>query len=73
MAENNRAVLKLKEKFTASIIDVVEFRGEVTVTVTKDAIIDVLSFLKQSLQYNLLTDLTADDPCWEWSRAGRPS
>ncbi len=35
MAENNRAVLKLKEKFAASIIDVVEFRGEVTVTVNE--------------------------------------
>jgi NADH-quinone oxidoreductase subunit C len=61
MAENNRAVLKLKEKFSASIIDVVEFRGEVTVTVAKDAIIEVLSFLKQSLQFNQLTDLTAVD------------
>ncbi len=61
MAENNRAVLKLKEKFAASIIDVVEFRGEVTVTVAKDVIIEVLSFLKQSLQFNQLTDLTAVD------------
>lgn len=61
MAENNRAVLKLKEKFAASIIDVVEFRGEVTVTVAKSAIIEILSFLKMSLQYNLLTDLTAVD------------
>ncbi len=61
MAENNRAVIKLKEKFAASIVDVVEFRGEVTVTVKKDSIIDVLMFLKQSLQYNLLTDLTAVD------------
>jgi NADH-quinone oxidoreductase subunit C len=61
MAENNRAVLKLKEKFAASIIDVVEFRGEVTVTVAKSAIIEILSFLKLSLQYNLLTDLTAVD------------
>ena len=61
MAENNRAVIKLKEKFAASIIDVKEFSGEVTVTVKKDAIIDILSFLKQSLQYNLLTDVTAVD------------
>lgn len=61
MAENNRAVLQLKEKFAASIIEVVEFRGEVTVTVKKDAIIAILTFLKQSLQYNLLTDLTAVD------------
>lgn len=61
MAENNRAVQKLKEKYAASIIDVVEFRGEVTVTVAKAAIIDILSFLKQSLQFNQLTDLTAVD------------
>ncbi len=61
MAENNRAVLKLKEKYAASIIDVVEFRGEVTVTVAKSAIIEILSFLKKSLTYNLLTDLTAVD------------
>lgn len=61
MAENNRAVVKLREKYAASIIDVVEFRGEVTVTVKRDDIIPVLSFLKQSLQYNLLTDVTAVD------------
>jgi NADH-quinone oxidoreductase subunit C len=61
MAENNRAVLKLKEKFAASVLDVVEFRGEVTVTVAKEAIIEILSFLKQSLQYTQLTDLTAVD------------
>lgn len=61
MAENNRAVVRLREKFAASIIEVVEFRGEVTVTVKKSDIISVLSFLKQSLQYNLLTDVTAVD------------
>lgn len=61
MAENNRAVLRLKEKFATSIIDVVEFRGEVTVTVKREDIIPVLSFLKQSLQFNLLTDVTAVD------------
>ena len=61
MAENNRAVVKLKEKFASSIIEVVEFRDEVTVTVKKQDILNVLSFLKQSLQYNLLTDVTAVD------------
>lgn len=61
MAENNRAVIKLKEQFAAAIIDVVEFRGEVTVTVKKDAVLEVLQFLKQALQYNLLTDVTAVD------------
>jgi NADH-quinone oxidoreductase subunit C len=61
MAENNRAVVKLKEKFAASIIEVVEFRGEVTVTIKKEDLLAVLAFLKQSLQYNLLTDVTAID------------
>jgi NADH-quinone oxidoreductase subunit C len=61
MAENNRAVAKLKEQFAASVLDVKEFRGEITVTVKKDDILPVLRFLKQSLQYNMLTDLTAVD------------
>jgi NADH-quinone oxidoreductase subunit C len=61
MAENNRAVVKLKEKFASSIIEVVEFRGEVTVTIKKADLLAVLTFLKQSLQYNLLTDVTAID------------
>ena len=61
MAENNRAVIKLKEKFAASIIEVREFRGEVTVTVNKQDIVAICRFLKESLQYNLLTDVTAVD------------
>jgi NADH-quinone oxidoreductase subunit C len=61
MVENNRAVEALKGKFSSSIIDVVEFRGEVTVTVKKADILAVLSFMKQSLQFNLLTDVTAVD------------
>ena len=61
MAENNRAVVRLKEQFPASILDVTEFRGEVTVTVAKNDIIAILSFLKKSLQYDQLTDVTAVD------------
>lgn len=61
MAENNRAVIKLKEKFASSILDVREFRGEVTVTVKKEEIVAICNFLKEALQYNLLTDVTAVD------------
>jgi len=61
MAENNRAVIKLKEKFAASILEVREFSGEVTVTVNKQDIVAICRFLKESLQYNLLTDVTAVD------------
>jgi NADH-quinone oxidoreductase subunit C len=61
MSENNRAVIKLKEKFAASVIDVQEFRGEVTVTVKAEDLIEVCRFLKGSLQYNALIDVTAVD------------
>ncbi len=61
MAENNRAVIKLKEKFASSVLDVKEFRGEVTVTVKKEDVREICKFLKENLQYNLLTDVTAVD------------
>jgi NADH-quinone oxidoreductase subunit C len=61
MAENNRAVIKLKEKFPASIIEVKEFRGETTVIVNKQDIIEICKYLRDALQYNLLTDVTAVD------------
>ena len=49
MAENNRAVIKLKEQFAASILDIKEFRGEVTVTVKKEEIVAICGFLKTAL------------------------
>lgn len=61
MAENNRAVIKLKERFAADILEVQEFRGEVTVTVKKDNIVEICTFLKTALAYNMLTDVTAVD------------
>lgn len=61
MAENNRAVVKLKERFAASILDIKEFRGEVTVTVKKEDVVALFTFLKEELRYNLLTDVTAVD------------
>ena len=61
MAENNRAVMKLREKFASSVLDVKEFRGEITVTVEKKDIVAMSGFLKEELRYNLLTDVTAVD------------
>ncbi|NJD92179.1 MAG: NADH-quinone oxidoreductase subunit C [Geobacter sp.] len=61
MADNNRAVIKLKERFAADIVDVKEFRGEVTVTVKKENIVAICNYLKAELAYNLLTDVTAVD------------
>lgn len=61
MAENNRAVIKLREKFAGSILGAKEFRGDVTVTVTREKIVEICRFLKESLSYNLCTDVTAVD------------
>lgn len=61
MAETNRAVIKLREKFAASVLDVKEFRGEVTVVVKREDIVEICKFLKSSLAYNLCTDVTAVD------------
>src|SRR5512138_581661 len=61
MAENNRAVIKLKEKFASAVLEVKEFRGDVTVTVDRKSIVEICSFLKESLRYNLCTDVTAVD------------
>jgi NADH-quinone oxidoreductase subunit C len=61
MAENNRAVVKLKERFADALLDAKEFRGEVTVTVKKERILEVLKYLRDDLRYNFLTDVTAVD------------
>lgn len=61
MAENHRAVVKLKEKFSGSVLEVKEFRGEVTVTVKKEDIVAVCRFLRDELRYNLLADLCGVD------------
>jgi NADH-quinone oxidoreductase subunit C len=61
MAENNRAVVKLKERFAADIVEIKEFRGEVTVTVKKENIVEICNYLKTALAFNMLTDVTAVD------------
>lgn len=57
------AQAKLKDRFGDSILDIVDFRGEMTVIVSRDLLIDILLFLKDDteLAYIFLTDLTATD------------
>lgn len=57
----NAAVGKLKGKFSASVLDVIEFRDETTVIVKKEDIVAVATYLKEELGYNLLTDLCGVD------------
>ncbi len=61
MADTHRAVSKLQEKFAASILEVKEDRGDWIVTVAKESLIAVLSFLKAECRYTMLTDVTAVD------------
>ncbi len=61
MTERHRAATLLKERFTDSIIDVKELCGEVTITVKKEEIVKICGFLKESFEYNFLTDVTAVD------------
>ncbi len=55
------AVAKLKEKFSSSVLDVAEYRGETTVVVKKEDIVDVCTFAKEQLGYNFLSDLCGVD------------
>lgn len=55
------AVAKLKEQFSSSVLDVVVHRGETSVTVKKDDIVAICSFVKKSLGFNLLCDVCGID------------
>lgn len=55
------AVGKLKGKFSSSVLDVAEFRGETTITVKKEDIVAISTFMKNDLGYNFLCDLCGVD------------
>lgn len=60
----NSVVLKsLQERFGESILSSAEFRGELTVVVPKERIVEICRFLKEhpSLRYDLLADLCGID------------
>ena len=72
MAEINLTIKKLKERFVNSNLEVATFRGEVTVTVSKEEIFEICKFLYSDpdLQYRLLTDLCGLDFFPETPRFG---
>lgn len=61
MADINRTVAALRESFPADILDVVEHRGETTVTVRGGNIVPICSFLKKECGFTFLVDVTAVD------------
>jgi NADH-quinone oxidoreductase subunit C len=58
---SQEAVEKLKTRFGDAIGAVVEFRGEITVTVAADKIVDACRFLKTDCAFDMLTDLSGVD------------
>ena len=61
MSHLETTLAALKDKFPEALESVVEFRGETTVLIRADANVAVLRFLKETLGYNFLADLTAYD------------
>ncbi len=55
------AVAKLKERFGQSVLDVAEHRGQTSVTVKKEDILAVCTFLKDECGYDFLTDVCGVD------------
>ncbi len=52
---------KIKKDFGEDIIEVSEFRGEVTIVVNKDKNIEFLSYLRKEFSIDFLVDVTAVD------------
>ena len=54
-------VTKLKGAYAGSVLEVKEYRDEVTVTVKKEDIVAICQFLKDEAGYNFLCDLCGVD------------
>lgn len=52
---------KLKAKFGDTVLSEREFRGEMTVTVKKEEIVSVCTYLRDELGFNFLTDICSLD------------
>ncbi len=56
-------VNSLKEKFGKAVEEVTDFRNDLSITITKDKLIDIVKFLKENpeLQFIMCKDVTAID------------
>ena len=51
----------LRKEFPKNILDTKEYRGETTLVVSKEQILNICSYLKDQLDFSFLADLTAVD------------
>lgn len=58
---SDQLIFKLKEKFGSLIIDSHNFRGDETVVIRREGVIEVFGFLKSELGFEFLMDITAVD------------
>jgi len=63
MESENSILARLKNKIPQSVVEVSEFRGELTVVVKREHIVPVCAFLRDDpeLSFDFLSDLTAVD------------
>ncbi len=61
MAQIETVLSKLRERFPNAITDVYEFRGDTTVTIPREFLLDVARFLHSELRFEMLLDITALD------------
>jgi NADH-quinone oxidoreductase subunit D len=52
---------RIRERFSNDVVDVHEFRGETTITITREALPEVARFLHDELHFEELVDVTALD------------
>lgn len=62
-AQQPLVIQKVQEQYPDAILDISDARGELTITVRKDDIYELMEFLKNDseLTYNFLADVTAVD------------
>ena len=58
---SSEAVEKIEDKFQDNILLKNSFRDELSLTVTKDSLIEIMTFCKKDLGFDYLVDLTAVD------------
>ena len=61
--EANKAVEKVKGKYSASVLDVITFRGETTIIIKKEKAPEILKYMRDDseLSYDFLTDICGVD------------
>lgn len=61
MAQIETVLSKLRERFPNAITDLYEFRGDTTVTIPGEFLLDLARFLHSELRFEMLLDITALD------------